>query len=176
MLAMVKRIACSLARAPYETEVESSTLTTAVPRAESVPISPVYQVTVLAGVPATRLVAVLNGGPATRIGGWPASTLKKLLAAAIAEAADKEVAASFWTAVVSEACRFAAVAFGLAPIVNSPVAGGALFVAVSVSCSVVPSGIEKANLIASPGLGLLLKVTLAFAGDPVGPPTVAPLS
>src|SRR5437762_10821247 len=129
MLAMVERIACSLARAPYETEVESSTLATAVPRAESVPISPVYQVTVSAEVPATRLVAVFNGGPATRIGGWPASTSKKLFAAAIAEAADSEVAASLPTAVVRDDWKLAAVAADVAPMVNSPAAGGVLFVA-----------------------------------------------
>src|SRR5437588_2006513 len=122
------------------------------------------------------MVAVLNGGPATRIGGCPASTSKKLFAAAIAEAADSEVAASLPTAVVSEACRLAAVAFGLAPTVNAPAAGGDEFVAVSVSCWVVPSGRLKPNVIASPGFGLLVKLTLMPAGDPVGPVTVAPLS
>src|SRR6187399_2646047 len=40
----------------------------AVPRGESVPSSPVYQETVLADVPPTRLVAVANGGPLTRNG------------------------------------------------------------------------------------------------------------
>src|ERR1044072_1292136 len=94
-------MACSLARAPYETVSASSTLATAVPRARSAPISPVYQVTVLAGVPAINDVALSNGGPVTRIGGWPASTLKKLFVAAMADAADSEVAASFWTAPLS---------------------------------------------------------------------------
>ena len=41
---------------------------TAVPRAESVPVSPVYQDTVLDDVPAIRLPAVANGGPLTRNG------------------------------------------------------------------------------------------------------------
>src|SRR6267378_4382905 len=41
---------------------------TAVPRAESGPLSPVYHETVLADVPATSVVAVANGGPATRSG------------------------------------------------------------------------------------------------------------
>src|SRR5204862_5507349 len=121
----------------------SSTLATAVPRAESVPISPVYQVTVSAGVPAMSDVALSNGGPSTRIGGWPASTSKKLFAASIVEAADSEVAASFWTAAVRAAWKFVAVLLGNAPIVNSPGPGGALVVAVSVSCWLVPSGRSK---------------------------------
>src|SRR5881394_1005129 len=137
---MVARMAPSLARAPYATVSASSTLATAVPRAESVPISPVYQVTVLAGVPAMRDVALLNGGPFTRIGGWPASTSKKLFAAAIVEAADSEVAASFWTAPVRAAWKFVAVSLGNVPIVNWPGPGGELVVAVSVSCWLVPSG------------------------------------
>src|SRR5712672_1158563 len=41
---------------------------TAVPRAGSGPLSPVYHDTVLADVPATSVVAVANGGPATRSG------------------------------------------------------------------------------------------------------------
>src|ERR1044072_925370 len=98
MCAMVGRIGGSVARAPYETVSASSTFATAVPRAGSVPISPVYQVTVLDAVPAISDVAVSNGGPLTRIGGWPASTLKKLFVAAIADGADRGVAASFWTA------------------------------------------------------------------------------
>ena len=146
------------------------------PRAGSVPISPVYQVTVLLDVPATSAVAVERASPATRIGGWPAPTLKKLSAAAIAEAADSDVAASFCVAVVSEACRFAAVALTLAPMVNSPAPGGEAFVAVSENCALVPSGSANENVIASPGFGLLVRLTLADAGDPAGPVTVAPLS
>src|ERR1051326_247606 len=87
-------------------------------RAGLVLISPVYQVTVLAGVPATSEVALANGGPATRIGGWPASTSKKLCAAATAEAAVSCVPASVETAVVSAAWRLAAVARGVAPMGN----------------------------------------------------------
>src|ERR1700742_2397302 len=120
MFVMVAQIACSLARAPYETVSASSTLATDVPRARSVPISPVYQVTVSAAVPATSEVALSNGGPSTRIGGWPASTLKKLFAAAMVEAADSEVAASFWTAVPRAVRKFAAVLVGDASMVNSP--------------------------------------------------------
>src|SRR6185312_5758035 len=41
---------------------------TAVPRAGSLPNSPVYHETVLAGVPPIKLVAVANGGPLTRNG------------------------------------------------------------------------------------------------------------
>ena len=44
----------------------------AVARADPVPDSPVYQVTVFAGVPATCDVALPNGEPATRSGGTAA--------------------------------------------------------------------------------------------------------
>ena len=71
-------------------------------------------------VPATSAVALSNGGPATRIGGWPASTLKKLFAAAIAEAADSEVAASLPTDVFSALRKLVEVAAVDAPMVNSP--------------------------------------------------------
>ena len=69
--------------------IEVSTRAVAVARAGSVPSSPVYQVTVLAGVPATSAVAVA-GGPLTRCG----VPLKKLSAAATAEAAASAVLAS----------------------------------------------------------------------------------
>jgi hypothetical protein len=59
------------------------TCAVAVCRAGVALFSPVYQETVLALVPLTSDVAVLKGGPLTRCGG---SELKKLLAAAIAEA------------------------------------------------------------------------------------------
>src|SRR6187399_125404 len=139
------------------------------------PISPVYQVTVLDAVPAVSAVAV-KGDPATRIGGWPAVTSKNMCAAATADAADSDVAASLPTDVVSAACRFVAVCAGVDPMVNSPAAGGASVVAVSAILSVVPSGSVKENVIASPGLGLLVKFTVTLAGEPVGPVTVAPLS
>jgi hypothetical protein len=87
----------------------------ALSRAGSVPISPVYQMTVSADVPATRLVAVSNGGPATRCGGFS----KKFPAAAMADAAVSDVSASLSIAAVSAVCRFAAVMDGVAPIVNS---------------------------------------------------------
>src|SRR4051812_3662327 len=48
---------------------------TAVPRAEPAAFSPVYQDTVLAGVPAISDDAVLNGGPPTRSGAGLALTL-----------------------------------------------------------------------------------------------------
>ena len=58
--------------------IDASTRATAVPRAGSVPVSPVYQDTVFAAVPATRLVAVLNGGPPTRSGaGLPVTVAPK---------------------------------------------------------------------------------------------------
>ena len=48
-------------------------------RAGSVPASPVYQITVLAAVPATMPVAVSKGGPLTRCGGLPASASKNVV-------------------------------------------------------------------------------------------------
>ena len=73
----------------------------AVERGGFAPFSPIYQETVLAAVPATSAVAVLNGGPATRCGGLA----KKLLEAATADAADSAVWASVLTDVVSAAWR-----------------------------------------------------------------------
>ena len=55
--------------------IDWSTRATAVPRAGSVPFSPVYQDTVLAAVPAIRLLAVANGGPPTRSGAGVAVTV-----------------------------------------------------------------------------------------------------
>ena len=69
----------------------------AVERAGSLPVSPVYQITVLADVPAISAVAVSKGGPATRCGGLLASASKKSLEAATAEAAASEVPASLPT-------------------------------------------------------------------------------
>src|SRR3954447_25488629 len=91
---------------------------TEVPRAGSVPASPVYHVTVSLGVPAIRLVALSNGGPATRCGGWGESVLKKSFEAAIADAAVSEVLASLPIEVVSAACRLPAVADAFGPMVN----------------------------------------------------------
>lgn len=78
-----------------------------------------YQETVLAVVPATCAVAVAKGGPATRIGG----SSKKSLDAAMAEAAGNEVLPIWLTPAVSAACRLAAVAAGVAPMVNWPAEG-----------------------------------------------------
>src|SRR5579862_986217 len=85
----------------------------ALDRIEPVALLPVYQNTVLALVPATSAVAVA-GAPETRIGG----SSKKLLAAAMAEAADSEVLPIWATPAVSAACRFAAVGAGVAPMPN----------------------------------------------------------
>src|SRR4051794_41729832 len=92
-----------------------STRATAVDRAGSGPFSPVYHITVFADVPGAKLVAVANGGPATRCGGSP----KKSSAAFTAEAAVSDVSASFPSDVVSAACRLAAVAAALGPMLNS---------------------------------------------------------
>ena len=114
------------------------------------PISPVYQVTVLDAVPAASAVAV-KGDPATRIGGWPAVTSKNMCAAAIAEAADSEVAASLPTEVVSAAWQ---VRRGLrGRRADRELAGRRRRAVVAVSAiSVVPSGRVKENVIASPGV------------------------
>src|SRR5579864_5663348 len=94
--------------------VEGPTWASAVWRAGVAPDSPVYQNTVLAGVPATSDVEVA-GAPLTRNGGFE---LKKSLAAAIAEAAGSAVCARLVIALVSEICRLPAVALALAPMVN----------------------------------------------------------
>src|SRR5262249_58676748 len=86
MFCTALRTACSLARRPYDTVSASSTRATAVPRAGSLPPSPVYQNTVSAGVPDTSAVAVA-GGPLTRRGGLASSVLEKALGAARAGAA-----------------------------------------------------------------------------------------
>src|SRR3989304_3566233 len=98
--------------------IAGSTRAIPVLRAALVPASPVYHVTVLALVPAMSEVAVSNGGPLTRCGGVAASTSKKLLAAATAEAATNDVSASFVTVAVKADRRLAAVAAGVVPIVN----------------------------------------------------------
>ena len=74
-----------------------------------------YQNTVLALVPLTSDVAELKGGPLTRCGG---SELKKLLAAASADAAGSAVPVKVETAPLSAVCRLIAVAPGVAPMVN----------------------------------------------------------
>ena len=91
------------------------TCAVAVSCAGVVPFSPVYQDTVLALVPLTKEVAVSNGGPPTRCGG---SELKKLLAAAIADAAGSAVCAKPETAPLSAVCRLPAVSLAVVPMVN----------------------------------------------------------
>src|SRR5690349_18401180 len=141
-------------------------------RAGSLPASPVYHVTVLAGVPAVSAVALSNGGPATRCGGLAASILKKSLPAATADAAVSDVRASVPTLPVSAACMLVAVTSGVVPIVNSFGPGVADVVAVSVRSSVEPSGRLSENLIVSPALGLPPTKSIEIAaGDPVGPVT-----
>ena len=73
----------------------------AVERAGSLPASPVYQITVLAALPATMPVAMSNGGPSTRCGGLAVSASKKSLEAATADAAVSAVDASLPAAVWS---------------------------------------------------------------------------
>ena len=77
-----------------------------------------YHDTVLAAVPLTIAVAVSNGGPSTRCGGWLASGLKKSLPACTAEAATNWVFAKVPTPWVSAACKLIAVSADVAPIVN----------------------------------------------------------
>src|SRR6476619_3061184 len=106
--------------------------TPAVERAGSVPASPVYQITLSAAVPAMSEVAESNGGPSTRMGGLFSSALKNASLAATAEAAASVLPAMRPTAVVSAACRLAAVAVVFAPMVNAFGPGGLAFVAVRV--------------------------------------------
>src|SRR6266540_4353883 len=143
----------------------------AVARAGSVPVSPVYQLSVSDGVPATNAVAVSNGGPTTRCGG----SLKKSLEAATAEAAESEVPASLPTAAVSAVCRLAAVTSLVAPMANSFGPGLAEVVAVSVMLSVDPSGKVKRYWMVSPSFGLpAMRSTVEAMGGPDGV-TVAPV-
>ena len=100
------------------------------------PVSPVYQLTVLVDVPGTSVVAVLKGDVPTRSGG----SSKKSLPAWTADAATSEVFASFWTDDVRAALRLAAVAVEFKPIANDPAGVGTVNVAVSCTCSEVPSG------------------------------------
>src|SRR4051794_41551989 len=116
-----------------------STRATAVDRAGSGPFSPVYHITVFADVPGAKLVAVANGGPATRCGGSP----KKSSAAFTAEAAVSDVSASFPSDVVSAACRLAAVAAALGPMLNSSGPGVVAVVAVRGRLLAGPSGRGK---------------------------------
>src|SRR2546430_9204517 len=95
----------------------ASTRATAVPRAGSVPVSPLYQESVFAAVPGTCAVAVANGGPPTRGTGVPP---KNSLDAFSAGAATTAPLARPPTAGVSAAVRLAAVAADAAPITDSP--------------------------------------------------------
>src|SRR5256885_15323902 len=143
--------ACSLARAPYCTVMPSSTRATAVPRAGSVPVSPVYQESVFAAVPGTCVVAVANGGPPTRGTGLPP---KNSLDAFSAEAATSAPLAMPPTAVVNAALMLAAVAVELAPIRNWPARRGLGVVAGHCAVSVAPSGWLDGNGVGASGVGV----------------------
>src|SRR5580704_4394321 len=118
------------------------------------PFSPVYQNTVFAVVPFCKAVAVAKfaGEPGLTLCGG--SELKKLSAAAMAEAAGSAVCARLETALVSAACMLVAVAFAEAPMVNWPVPGGEVVVACSVMVWLEPSGSVSPNETVSPALGL----------------------
>ncbi len=77
------------------------------------------------------------------------------------------------TEVVNAACKLAAVAAGVAPIVNWLVEGGEALVAVKVRLLVVPSGSLNVNVSVSPALGLVARSTEIEGGEPVGPVAVA---
>src|SRR5579862_1626798 len=141
--------------------VEGPTWASAVCRAGVAPDSPVYQNTVLAGVPATSDVAEA-GGPLTRSGGFE---LKKLLAAAIAEAAGNAVCARLAIAPDSAVCRLPAVAVALAPMVNWLAPGGEFVVACSVMVWLEPSGRVRPNAMVSPALGFEPRLTETEGGE-----------
>src|SRR3984957_12306354 len=113
------------------------------------PDSPVYQNTVLAGVPATSDVEEA-GVPLTRSGGFE---LKKSLAAAIAEAAGNAVCARLVIAPDSAVCRLPAVAVALAPMVNWFAPGGESVVACRGRVWLAPSGRGRPKAIVAPALG-----------------------
>ena len=92
-------------------------LAVAVARAGSAPISPVYQVTVSAGVPATNAVAVSNGGPATP-GRLARIDVEEIAGRHHRRGCRSEVAASLPTAAVSAVSRLPAVRSLVAPMAN----------------------------------------------------------
>src|SRR5882757_4259146 len=106
-----------------------------------------------------------------------ADGLKKLLDAAIAEAATSEVSLSVLIEEVSVDCRLVVVAAVSAPIRNEPAGGGFVVVAVNVIGSLVPSGRLKLKVIVSPSLGLVAPRSMVAAGGvPPAWVTVAPVS
>src|ERR1700722_4962125 len=140
--------------------VEGPTWASAVCRTGVAPDSPVYQITVLAAVPATSDVEVA-GAPLTRSGGFE---LKKSLAAAIADAAGRAVCARLAIALDSAVCRLPAVALALAPMVNWLAPGGESVVACSVMVWLEPSGSVRPNAIVSPALGFEPRLTASDGG------------
>ena len=146
----------------------------AVERADVAPASPVYQITVLAVVPAVTLVAVSKGGPATRCGGLLKSAPKKSFEAVTAEAALSELAARPQMVLVSSAvASWRRLRSAWLPMANWLVPGGVLVVAVSVRFWLVPSGRVRLRLSVSPSLGWPVKSTDRLGGEPLGPLTVA---
>src|SRR5580704_1511617 len=141
--------------------VEGPTWASAVWRTGVAPDSPVYQITVLAGVPATSDVEEA-GVPLTRSGGFE---LKKSLAAAIAEAAGNAVCARLVIAPDSAVCRLPAVRVALAPMVNWFAPGGEPVVAWTVMVWREPTGKVGPNAILSPGLGLAPRLTATDGGE-----------
>ena len=112
-----------------------------------------------------------GGEPFTRSGG----SLKKSLAAAIAEAAGSAVCVSPVMAVVKAVCRLVAVSEGNVPMVNWLAPGGEFVVACSEMVCVEPSGSVSWNWIELPEFGLEARSTEIDAGEPDGPVTVAPV-
>ena len=91
------------------------------------------------------------------------------------EAAVSAVLASLVTPALSAVWKFVAVAAAVAPIVNSPSAGGEFVVAVSVRSSLDPSGSVKVRRTFSPGSGFWPMLIVMVAGVPVGPVAVVPV-
>ena len=93
--------------------------------------------------------------------------MKKSLAAFMAEAAARSVAASVWMRPVTVDARALAVSVVVAPTWNSPLLGSAVPVrAVSVRVLVVPSGKLRPICTDSPSAGWLATVKVAEGGVP----------
>src|SRR5271154_968011 len=94
----------------------------------------------------------------------------------MAEAAGSAGCARLPMAPVSAVCRLAAVAAGVAPMVNWFAPGGEAVVACNVIVWLEPSGRVKLNAIDSPGFGLVApSATEIEGGEPDGPVAVAPV-
>ncbi len=93
----------------------------------------------------------------------------------MAEAAGSAICARLPMAPVSAVCRLAAVAAGVAPMVNWFAPGGEAVVACSVMVWLDPSGRVRLNAIDCPALGLDARSTEIDGGEPAGQVTVAPV-